>query len=73
MWTDNVNARFVLEQYVTVQAHANILDKFCKELAECYGDSDRFSTRCLELREQATEAIESLARELNAVIERERE
>lgn len=73
MWSDNVNAKFVIEQYATIQGHASVLDKLCKELMECYEDSDRFDTRCLVLREQATEVIELLVKELNDVLERERE
>lgn len=73
MWSDNANAKFVVEQYVTVQGHASVLDKLCKELMECYEDSDHFDARCLVLRGQATEVIELLVKELNNVLERERE
>lgn len=73
MWSDNVNAKFVIEQYATIQGHANVLNKFCRELMECYEGADNYDTRCLELRGKTTEVIRNLIKELNNVLERERE
>lgn len=73
MWSDNVNAKFVIKQYATVQGHASVLDKFCRELIECYEGADNYDTRCLELRGKTTEVIRNLVKELNDVLERERE
>lgn len=75
MWKDNVNAKYVIDQCVTVQGYASVLDKFCHDLIECYneGDEDFYRRRCLKLKAKTTEVINSLIKELNAVIEREGE
>lgn len=73
MWKDNVNARFVIKQYATVQGHASVLDKFCKELIECEEDNDHFDALCLELRGKTIEVIKYLVKELNDILEREGE
>ena len=73
MWSDNVNAKFVIKQYATVQGHASVLDKFCKELMECYEGNDHFDARCLELRGKTIEVIKYLVKELNDILEREGE